>query len=66
MQTVAGFVWMLDLARHRAAAGRAVAAMAKAHQLLDPTAERVELDFGGATMVGNLRRPALTGRPWPC
>jgi 2,6-dihydroxypseudooxynicotine hydrolase len=59
----AKFVWMLDLARHRAAADRAVAAMARAHRLLDPTAERVELDFGGATMVGNLRRPAGIDRP---
>jgi pimeloyl-ACP methyl ester carboxylesterase len=59
----AKFVWMLDLARHRAAADRAVAAMAKAHRLLDPTAERVELDFEGATMVGNLRRPAGIDRP---
>jgi pimeloyl-ACP methyl ester carboxylesterase len=59
----AKFVWMLDMARHRAAADRAVAAMAKAHRLLDPTAERVELGFAGATMVGNLRRPPGAGRP---
>jgi 2,6-dihydroxypseudooxynicotine hydrolase len=59
----AKFVWMLDLARHRAAADRAVAAMRHAHRLLDPTAERVELDFEGATMVGNLRRPPGAGRP---
>ena len=59
----AKFVWMLDLARHRAAADRAVAAMRHAHRLLDPTAERLELDFEGATMVGNLRRPAGIDRP---
>jgi pimeloyl-ACP methyl ester carboxylesterase len=59
----AKFVWMLDQARHRAAADRAVAAMREAHLLLDPTAERVELDFDGATMVGNLRRPPGAGRP---
>ena len=54
----AKFVWMLDQAKHRGAADRAVAAMTNAHRLLDPTAERVEVDFDGATMVGNLRRPA--------
>lgn len=59
----AKFVWMVDLARHRAAADQAVAAMASAHRLLDPTAERVELDFEGAPMVGNLRRPAGARRP---
>ncbi len=59
----AKFVWMLDLARHRAAADRAVAAMASAHRLLDPTAERVEMDFAGGTMVGNLRRPPGAERP---
>ncbi len=59
----AKFVWMLDLARHRAAADRAVAAMRHAHRLLDPTAERLELDFEGATMVGNLRRPPGIDRP---
>jgi pimeloyl-ACP methyl ester carboxylesterase len=57
------FVWMLDAARHRAAADRAVAALRRAHRLLDPTAERVELDFEGATMVGNLRRPPGADRP---
>ena len=59
----AKFVWMLDETRHRSAADRAVAAMGQAHQLLDPTAERVELDFDGATMVGNLRRPPGAARP---
>src|SRR5215475_12148101 len=59
----AKFVWMLDQARHRAAADQAVAAMSNAHRLLDPTAERVEIEFGGAAMVGNLRKPAGAGRP---
>src|SRR5215831_863355 len=57
------FVWMLDMARHDLAAGRAVAAMASAHRLLDPTAERIEVPFGGAAMVGNLRRPPGVERP---
>lgn len=59
----AKFVWMLDLAKHRAAADRAVAAMANAHRLLDPTAERLQIDFEGAPMYGNLRRPPGVDRP---
>lgn len=59
----AKFVWMLDQSRHRAAADQAVAAMSNAHRLLDPTAERVEIEFGGAAMVGNLRRPPGASRP---
>ncbi len=59
----AKFVWMLDLDRHRVAADQAVAAMNRAHRLLDATAERVEIDFDGATMIGNLRRPAGAQRP---
>lgn len=59
----AKFVWMLDLDRYRAAADRAVAALRRAHRLLDPTAERVEVPFEGATMVGNLRRPGGAERP---
>ena len=57
------FVWMLDHARHRAAADQAVAALRNAHRLLDPTAERVEINFEGALMVGNLRRPPGASRP---
>jgi 2,6-dihydroxypseudooxynicotine hydrolase len=59
----AKFVWMLDQTRHRAAADRAVAAMASAHRLLDPAAERLEIGFDGITMVGNLRRPPGADRP---
>jgi dipeptidyl aminopeptidase/acylaminoacyl peptidase len=57
------FVWMIDMDAHDAAAGRAVAAMAQAHRLLDPAAERIEVPFDGATMVGNLRRPPGVDRP---
>lgn len=53
----AHFVWMIDHARRREAADRAVAALYKAHRHLDPTAERVEVPFGDLVMVGNLRRP---------
>jgi 2,6-dihydroxypseudooxynicotine hydrolase len=57
------FVWMLDMDVHDATAARAVAAMTEGLRLLDPTAERVEVPFGGAAMVGNLRRPPGAGRP---
>jgi 2,6-dihydroxypseudooxynicotine hydrolase len=59
----AKFVWMLDQAKHRAAADQSVAALRSAHRLLDPGAERVEIAFDGATMVGNLRRPPGARRP---
>ena len=59
----AKFVWMLDETRHRAAADRAVAAMASAHRLLDPTAERLAIEFDGITMYGNLRRPPGAEHP---
>ena len=58
----AKFVWMVDHDRHRQAADRAVAALRRAHALLDPTAERLELPFDGATMVATLRRPPGGGR----
>lgn len=53
----AKFVWMLDMSKYRAAADKAVAALYNAHRHLDPTAERIEVAFDGAVMVGNLRRP---------
>jgi 2,6-dihydroxypseudooxynicotine hydrolase len=57
------FVWMLDMDRHFAAADASVAAMTSGLRLLDPTAERLEIGFDGAVMVGNLRRPAGVTRP---
>jgi dipeptidyl aminopeptidase/acylaminoacyl peptidase len=57
------FVWMVDMARHRAAADKAVAALASAHQHLDPSAERIVIDFDGAPMAGYLRRPPGVARP---
>jgi len=59
----AKFVWMVDMARHRDAADRAVAAMRAAHRLLDPSAERIEVPYLGGAMVANLRRPAGAARP---
>jgi Esterase FrsA-like len=52
------FVWVLDAAAHRAATERSIAAMAKAHSFLDPTAERIEARLDGGTLAANLRRPA--------
>jgi pimeloyl-ACP methyl ester carboxylesterase len=57
------FVWVLDEARSRAAADRAVSALREAHRLLDPTAERVEAPLDGAEVVANLRRPLGAVRP---
>ena len=57
------FVWVLDAAAHRAATERAIAAMAKAHSFLDPTAERIEAPLGDGTLAANLRRPGGAERP---
>ncbi len=59
----AKFVWMVDMAKYRAAADRAVNALRQAHRLLDPSAERLEVPFEGGRIVGNLRRPAGIPRP---
>lgn len=59
----AKFVWMVDTELSRAAADKAVAAMAKTHQYLDPDAERIEVPLDGGRVVGNLRRPGGQERP---
>ena len=59
----AKFVWVVDPDRSRATADKAVAAMAKVHEYLDPDAERLEIPFDGRMLVGNLRRPAGDRRP---
>ena len=59
----AKFVWVVDPERSRAAADKAVAAMQKAHEHLDPGAERIEVPLDGGRVVGNLRRPAREERP---
>lgn len=59
----AKFVWMLDMAKYRAAARRAVASLYTAHRLLDPTAERLEIPFDGVAMAANLRLPVHPARP---
>jgi dipeptidyl aminopeptidase/acylaminoacyl peptidase len=59
----AKFVWVVDLARHREAADRAVDALRQAHRLLDPSAERLEVPFASTTMVATLRRPPVVEHP---
>jgi pimeloyl-ACP methyl ester carboxylesterase len=55
----AKFVWVLDPARNREATRAAVAALYRAHALLEPTASRIEAGIA----VGNLRLPSA--RPAP-
>ena len=52
------FVWVLDPERHRANTRAAIRELYAAHELLDPTAERVTAPLHGATVVANLRRPS--------
>jgi dienelactone hydrolase len=59
----AKFVWVVDPDRSRAAAEEAIAALYRAHELLDPTAERIEAPLDGASVVGNLRRPEDAQQP---
>jgi dienelactone hydrolase len=59
----AKFVWVLDEGKARAASDRAIDALRRAHRLLDPTAERIEIPFEGSQLVANLRRPDGGGRP---
>ncbi len=59
----AKFVWMLDMERHREGTARAKDALSRAHRLLDPSAERVEIALDGFTMAGNLRVPSGSDRP---
>jgi pimeloyl-ACP methyl ester carboxylesterase len=59
----AKFVWVLDAGRSRAAADRAIAALTKAHELLDTGAERIEVGLDAGLIVANLRRPEGLERP---
>jgi 2,6-dihydroxypseudooxynicotine hydrolase len=59
----AKFVWIVDMAKYRAASDKAIAALYKAHRYLDPAAERIEIPFDGATMAANLRKPHGIDRP---
>jgi pimeloyl-ACP methyl ester carboxylesterase len=59
----AKFVWVLDAERNRQTTRRAIASLARAHALLDPTAERVEAPLDGARVAANLRRPSGASFP---
>jgi 2,6-dihydroxypseudooxynicotine hydrolase len=48
---------------YMSASRKAVEAFARGLKLLDPTGERVEIPFDGATMVGTLRRPVDVKKP---
>lgn len=59
----AKFVWVVDVARNHEATELAKDCLYRAHRYLDPAAERVGIPFGGAELVGNLRRPEGSERP---
>ena len=52
------FVWMVDLDLAARATHLAVEEMRAAHERLDPTAERLEIEMDDGTEYANLRRPA--------
>jgi pimeloyl-ACP methyl ester carboxylesterase len=51
------FVWVLDPDRNRRATEAAVRALYDGLALVDPTAQRIEAELDGGTIVANLRRP---------
>jgi dipeptidyl aminopeptidase/acylaminoacyl peptidase len=55
------FVWVLDRDRNRQNTCAAMRALYAAHELLDPTAERIGAPLGRATVFANLRRPRADG-----
>jgi pimeloyl-ACP methyl ester carboxylesterase len=57
------FVWVLDEARSRTVADRAVEALYAGHRALGSAVERVEGPLGEGAVVGNLRRPSGADRP---
>jgi pimeloyl-ACP methyl ester carboxylesterase len=57
------FVWLLDAGAHRTATERAIDALYRAHEHLDPSAERIEARLDGEPLAGNLRRPPGIVRP---
>ena len=51
------FVWVLDPERNRRNTEAAMMCLYSAHELLDPSAERIEAKLHGASVVANLRWP---------
>ena len=62
------FVWVLDAERNRQNTEAAVRAMYAAHQLLDPSAERIEAPLGRLPCGGQPAPPAADPAPrrWSC
>jgi len=59
----AKFVWVLDADKARAASDKAIEALRNAHRLIDPGAERLEIEFEDSQLVANLRRPTRDRPP---
>ncbi len=59
------FVWILDLKLHARVAQKAAQALGHALRLLDPSAQRLEIPFDGANLVGIYRKPAADDSPRP-
>lgn len=59
------FVWVVDPERNRRMTEAAVRALYEAHAILDPTAQRIEAELDGGTVVANLRRPPAGPEPQP-
>ena len=53
----AKFVWVVDVERNHEVTRMAAEALYAAHRHLDPSAERIEVPWEDATLVGNLRGP---------
>jgi 2,6-dihydroxypseudooxynicotine hydrolase len=53
----AKFVWVVDVERNHEATRNAIDALREGLRRLDPSAERIEVPFDGAALVGNLRGP---------
>lgn len=56
----AKFVWVVDVERNHETTRRAREALYAAHRQLDPSAQRIEVPWEGATLAGNLRGPRDT------
>ena len=57
------FVWTVDLDLVAEATLRSVAEMSRAYAHLDPSAQRIEADLDGESIVAVLRRPAQVMQP---
>jgi hypothetical protein len=53
----AKFVWVVDIERNHETTRRAIDALCEGLRRLDASAERIEIPFDGAALVGNLRGP---------